>query len=234
VITGGTESVIRDNCVGGFTVMRALPINFNDHPSAASRPFDARREGFIVSEGAGTLVLESLEHAVKRGARIYAEVGGHASTSDAFHIAQPDPDAGGAIRAMSWALEDACIQPGQIDYINAHGTSTPLNDMTETKAIKAIFGEQAYTIPISSTKSMIGHTMGAAGTLEAIACILTIVNGIIHPTINYTTPDPVCDLDYVPNVARKQDVRYALSNSFGLGGQNACVVIKKYENSFYN
>jgi len=230
VITGGTEALIEDYSIAGFCAMRALPINFNDNPEAASRPFDADREGFIMSEGAGSLVVESLEHALNRGAHIYAEIIGQSSTSDAFHIAQPDPDASGSIRAMRWALEDAGLPPTEIDYINAHGTSTPLNDSTETKAIKAVFGDHAYKLAVSSTKSMIGHAMGASGTLEAIASALTIVHGIIHPTINYSTPDPDCDLDYVPNHARKQAVRVTLSNSFGLGGQNACLILKKYDN----
>jgi beta-ketoacyl-acyl-carrier-protein synthase II len=229
VITGGTESLIKDYSIAGFCAMRALPLDYNDNPQAASRPFDAARQGFILSEGAGTLVVESLEHAIDRGAHIYAEIIGQSSTSDAFHIAQPDPDAEGAIRTMRWALDDAGIVSTEIDYINAHGTSTPLNDSTETKAIKTVFGQHAYQLAISSTKSMIGHAMGASGTLEAIACVLTIVHGIIHPTINYATPDPECDLDYVPNRARKQDVRYTLSNSFGLGGQNACLILKKFE-----
>jgi 3-oxoacyl-[acyl-carrier-protein] synthase II len=229
VITGGTESLIKDYSVAGFCAMRALPLNYNDNPQAASRPFDANREGFILSEGAGALVVENLEHALKRGARIYAEVLGHSATSDAYHIAQPEPEAEGAIRTMRWALKDAGISPNRIDYINAHGTSTPLNDATETKAIKTVFGEHAYKLAVSSTKSMIGHAMGASGTLEAIACVLTIINGVIPPTINYTTPDPECDLDYVPNHARNQVVRYTLSNSFGLGGQNACLILKKYD-----
>jgi len=229
VITGGTEALIKDYSVAGFCAMRALPVNYNDNPQAASRPFDARREGFILSEGAGALVIESLEHAQKRGAHIYAEIVGYSSTSDAFHIAQPDPDAEGPIRAMRWALADAGIQPGEIDYINAHGTSTPLNDATETKAIKSVFGDHARKLAISSTKSMIGHAMGASGTLEAIACVLTIMHSMIHPTINYTTPDPECDLDYVPNTPRKQEVRHTLSNSFGLGGQNACLVLRKFD-----
>jgi 3-oxoacyl-[acyl-carrier-protein] synthase II len=228
VITGGTESLIKDYSVAGFCAMRALPLNYNDHPQEASRPFDANREGFILSEGAGALVVESLEHALQRGAHIYAEIIGHSATSDAYHIAQPDPDAEGAIRTMRLAIKDAGISPSEIDYINAHGTSTPLNDSTETKAIKSVFGEHAYKLAISSTKSMIGHAMGASGTLEAIACILTIMHGVIHPTINYSTPDPECDLDYVPNQARKQAVRYTLSNSFGLGGQNACLIMMNY------
>ncbi len=229
VITGGTEALIEDYSVAGFCAMRALPTSFNDDPPRASRPFDGKREGFILSEGAGTMVVESLENAINRGAHIYAEIIGGSSTSDAFHIAAPDPDAAGAIRAMRWALENASIAPTQIDYINAHGTSTPLNDSTETKAIKEVFGKHAYKVAISSTKSMIGHAMGASGSLEAIACALTILNGIIHPTINQSTPDPECDLDYVPNKARNQTVNYALSNSFGLGGQNACLILKKFE-----
>jgi 3-oxoacyl-[acyl-carrier-protein] synthase II len=230
VITGGTESLIKDYSIAGFCSMRALPLNYNDNPQAASRPFDAAREGFILSEGAGAMVVESLEHALNRTAHIYAEIIGQSSTSDAFHIAQPDPDAEGAIRTMRWALDDAGIAPTEIDYINAHGTSTPLNDSTETKAIKAVFGKHAYKLAVSSTKSMIGHAMGASGTLEAIACVLTIIHGIIPPTINYSTPDPECDLDYVPNQARKQAVHFTLSNSFGLGGQNACLILKKFEN----
>jgi 3-oxoacyl-[acyl-carrier-protein] synthase II len=229
VITGGTEAVIRDFAIGGFASMRALPTNFNDHPEEASRPFDANREGFVFSEGAGVLVLESLEHALGRGAPIYAEVAGHASSADGYHVAVPDPQAAGPIRAMQWALGDAHLSPLEVDYINAHGTSTPLNDITETRAIKAVFQERAHKVPISSSKSMIGHAMGASGALEAIACCLTIKNGIIHPTINYDTPDPECDLDYVPNQARPATVDITLSNSFGLGGQNACLVLKRYE-----
>jgi 3-oxoacyl-[acyl-carrier-protein] synthase II len=230
IISGGTESLIKDYSLAGFSAMRALPVNYNDKPQAASRPFDANREGFILSEGAGAVIVESLEHALQRGAHIYAEIVGHSATSDGYHIAQPEPDAEGAIRTMRWALKDAEISPDKIDYINAHGTSTPLNDATETKAIKSVFGEHAYKLAVSSTKSMIGHAMGASGTLEAIACVLTIMHGVIHPTINYTTPDPDCDLDYVPNQARKQVVQYALSNSFGLGGQNASLILKKYAN----
>jgi 3-oxoacyl-[acyl-carrier-protein] synthase II len=229
VITGGTESLIRDFTVAGFCVMRAIPFNYNDNPQSASRPFDAKREGFIISEGAGALVIEDLEHALRRGVHIYAEVVGQSSTSDAFHIVQPDPDAKGPIRAMRWALDDAGIPPSKIDYINAHGTSTPLNDPVETKAIKTVFGEHAFKLAISSSKSMIGHPMGAAGTLEAVACVMTLIHGIIHPTINYSVPDPECDLDYVPNHSRKHHVQYALSNSFGLGGQNACLILKKYD-----
>ncbi|OGO61256.1 MAG: beta-ketoacyl-[acyl-carrier-protein] synthase II [Chloroflexi bacterium RBG_19FT_COMBO_47_9] len=228
VIVGGVEALIRDFSFGGFCVMRALPVNYNDQPELASRPFDAKREGFIISEGAGTLILESLEHAQARGARIYAEVLGHASSNDGYHIAQPDPDGAGPARAMRWALEDAGIAPYEVDYINAHGTSTPINDPNETRAIKRVFGDHAYKLAVSSTKSMIGHAMGASGTLEAIACVLTIYHSIIPPTINYENPDPECDLDYVPNEARRQEVKTTLSNSFGLGGQNACIILRKY------
>jgi 3-oxoacyl-[acyl-carrier-protein] synthase II len=228
VITGGVEALMADWAIAGFCAMRALPLSYNDTPTLASRPFDAAREGFVFSEGCGVLVVEELEHALKRDARIYAEVAGHASSSDAFHFAAPEPEGRGPMRAMRWALQDAGLQPEAVDYINAHGTSTPLNDPTETKAIKGVFGEHAYKLAVSSTKSMIGHAMGAAGALEAIACILTIYNGVIPPTINYTTPDPECDLDYVPNTARKAPVQVALSNSFGLGGQNACLVVKKF------
>ncbi len=229
VLAGGTEGLIADFAIGGFCAMRALPTSYNDHPEQASRPFDKNREGFVYSEGAAVLVLESLEHALARGARIYAEVAGHASSSDGFHMAQPDPEAAGPARAMRWAIADAGLTPAEVDYINAHGTSTPLNDLTETRAIKAVFGEHAYQLAVSSVKSMLGHAMGASGALEAIACAMTIYEGIIPPTINYTTPDPELDLDYVPNRARKADVKVTLSNSFGLGGQNACVVLKKYQ-----
>lgn len=229
VVTGGTEALIKDFAIGGFSSMRALPTSFNDRPEQASRPFDARREGFIFSEGAGALVLERLEHALQRGARIYAEVAGQASSADAFHVAAPDPEAAGPARAMRWALQDACLDPMRVDYINAHGTSTPLNDVTETRAIKMVFGEHAYDLAVSSTKSMIGHAMGASGALEAIACAMVIAYGWIPPTINYEYPDPECDLDYVPNQARQKRIDVALSNSFGLGGQNACLVLRRYQ-----
>ena len=227
VVAGGVEALIRDYAIGGFSAMRALPVNFNDNPQAASRPFDAKREGFVFSEGAGVLILESLEHAQTRGARIYAEIIGQASSADGYHVAAPDPEAAGPKRAMRWALEDAGLQPQDVDYINAHGSSTPLNDATETKAIKEVFGEHAYKVAINSTKSMIGHAMGASGALEALVCALTIHHSMIHPTINYEYPDPECDLDYVPNQARQAKVNVTLSNSFGLGGQNACLVLKK-------
>ena len=229
VITGGVEGTICDWAIAGFSAVRALPVSYNDAPEKASRPFTRDREGFVYSEGCAVLVLEELEHALRRGARIYCEVLGHASSSDAYHVIAPDPNAAGAMRAMRWALRDANVSLDDVDYINAHGTSTPANDVGETMAIKGIFGERAYNIPVSATKSMIGHSMGAAGALEAIACIMTISTGLIHPTINYEHPDPECDLDYVPNKARAADVRTVLSNSFGLGGQNACLVLRKFE-----
>jgi beta-ketoacyl-acyl-carrier-protein synthase II len=228
VISGGTESLIRDFVMAGFIAMRALTSSYNEHPEQASRPFDLNREGFVFSEGAGALIVEELEHARKRGAHIYAEIAGHAASSDAFHMAAPDPDAAGPARAMRWALQDAKLNTEEIDYINAHGTSTGLNDTTETRAIKSVFGDHAYQVPISSTKSMIGHAMGASGALEAIVCTKAIQHGWLPPTINYETPDPECDLDYVPNQARQVEVNATLSNSFGLGGQNACLVLKRY------
>jgi beta-ketoacyl-acyl-carrier-protein synthase II len=228
IIATAAEALIQPYTIGGFSSMRALPTSFNENPSKASRPFDRDREGFIFSEGAASLILESLEHAQARGAKIYAEVIGYASSSDAYHVAAPDPSAAGAIRTMKLAIDDAGITPKAISYINAHGTSTPANDATETKAIKELFGERAYEIPISSTKSMIGHAMGASGAIEAIVCALTVKNDIIHPTINYENPDPELDLDYVPNQERAVEVDIALSNSFGLGGQDACLLIKKY------
>ncbi len=228
VISGGTEALVRDFSIAGFSAMRALPVNYNDQPEMASRPFDAKREGFVFSEGAGAVVLESLDHALSRGAKIYAEVLGHASSADGFHIAAPHPEGEGAIRTMRWALTNAGVQPEEVDYINAHGSSTPLNGAIETKAIKTVFGERAYQIPVNSTKSMIGHAMGASGTLEAIACVMSIQENVLHPTINYENPDPECDLDYVPNQMRPHQVDIALSNSFGLGGQNACLVLKRY------
>jgi beta-ketoacyl-acyl-carrier-protein synthase II len=226
ILAGGTEAMIKDFAIAGFVAMRALPIHYNDQPDKASRPFDARREGFVFSEGAACLVLESLEHARERGARIYAEIAGYAASSDGYHVAALDPTGAGASRTISLALQDAQLSPRDIDYINAHGTSTAANDAVETLAIKEIFGERAYEIPISSTKSMIGHPMGASGAIEAAVCALTIARGVIHPTINYEEPDPQCDLDYVPNQARQAKVRAALSNSFGLGSQNACLILR--------
>ncbi|MEE9249030.1 MAG: beta-ketoacyl-ACP synthase II [Dehalococcoidia bacterium] len=228
MITGGAEAGISQLGLGGFCVMRALS-TANIEPTRASRPFDANRDGFVPAEGAGILVLETLDHALKRGARILVELVGYAVSSDASHMVHPDEEGQSAARAMAWAIKDASLEPVDIDYINAHGTSTPLNDTVETRAIKRVFGESAYRVPISSTKSMIGHALGGAGGMEAVACVKTIVDGIIHPTINYETADPDCDLDYVPNEARRQDVRAVLSNSFGFGGQNACLVFKAYE-----
>jgi beta-ketoacyl-acyl-carrier-protein synthase II len=225
VISGGIEALVKDFTILGFGAMRALPTSFNDDPTHASRPFDAKREGFVFSEGAACLILESVEHAAARGARIYCEVLGYSSSTDAFHVAAPDPEARGARRAMQWALEDAQLNSDEIGYINAHGTSTPANDAMETFAIKQVFDERAYEIPISSTKSMIGHPMGASGAIEASVCALSIVRNAIHPTINLEFPDPECDLDYVSDGAREIDLTYALSNSFGLGGQNACLVL---------
>jgi 3-oxoacyl-[acyl-carrier-protein] synthase II len=229
VVTGGTEAGISQLGLAGFAVMRALSTR-NDDPEHASRPFDADRDGFVPAEGAGVLLLETEEHALARGARIYSEVAGTGCSADAFHVVAPPDDGNGARRAMLAALSDAGVRPEDVDYVNAHGTSTPLNDAIETVAIKAALGETAYQIPISSTKSMIGHALGASGGLETIACVKTIETGVIHPTINYETPDPACDLDYVPNQARRADVRTILKNSFGFGGQNACLVLRRYEN----
>ncbi len=228
-ITGGTEGLLQEYTIAGFCAMRVLPVGYNDAPQRASRPFDANREGFVFSEGAGVLVLETLEHALARSAPIYAEIVGHAASSDAYHISAPEPGGYGRIQAMQAALQDAGISPKVIDYINAHGTSTQLNDLSETQAIKALFGEDAYNIPISAIKSMLGHTMGAAGALEAIACALSLRDQVIPPTINYETPDPQCDLDYVPNRSRRHNMTWALNNSFGLGGQNACLVFKRWQ-----
>ena len=228
VVTGGTEAPICETGLAGFCVIRALSTR-NDEPERASRPFDARRDGFVAGEGAAVLVLETLAHARARGARPLAEILGLGSSSDAFHVTAPPPDAGGAIRAMSWALQRAGVGPDEIDYINAHGTATPHNDAAETKAIKGVFGERAREIPVSSIKSMIGHCLGAAGAIEAVATICALREGLIPPTINYEEPDPVCDLDYVPNEARHAPIRTALSNSFGFGGQNASLVIRRFD-----
>ena len=228
VITGGTEAGISELGLAGFCAMRALSTR-NDDPAAASRPFDANRDGFVPAEGAGILIVEALDHALARGAQVLAEVVGFGASSDAYHQFQPDEEGLGAARAITWALKDAGLAPDEIDYVNAHGTSTPLNDAAETRAIKRSFGEAAYAVPISSTKSMIGHALGGAGGMEAVACVQTIRFGVIHPTINYETPDPGCDLNYVPNVARRAPVRTVLSNSFGFGGQNACLVFRAYE-----
>jgi 3-oxoacyl-[acyl-carrier-protein] synthase II len=214
--------------VAGFNAARAISTR-NDEPERASRPFDAQRDGFVMGEGAVVLIMEALEHAQQRGAPILAEMVGYASTCDAFHVSAPAPGGEGAIRSMQGALRSAGLQPADVDYINAHGTSTLLNDAAETLAIKAVFGERAYQVPISSTKSMVGHLLGAAGAIEAVACIQTIRTGTIHPTINYEFPDPDCDLDYVPNTARQADVRVALSNSFGFGGHNVTLAFARYE-----
>ena len=227
VLAGGVEALIGDTFFAGFSAMKAISTR-NDPPQKASRPFDADRDGFIIGEGGALLILEELEHALARGAKIYAEVAGHSASADAYHVAAPHPDGEGAQNAMRWALEDAGIGIEDVDYINAHGTSTKLNDKTETYAIKKVFGEYAYNLAVNSTKSMIGHAFGGAGAIEAVVASLSVLNDMLHPTINYETPDPDCDLDYVPNEARAQTVNYALSNSFGLGGQNACLVIKKY------
>ncbi len=227
VYAGGTEAGITTLALSGFSVMKALTER-NEEPERASRPFDAQRDGFAPAEGSAVLVLEELEHALRRGARIYAEVAGYGVSSDAFHPVQPTEDGSGPARAIAWALQDAGITPEDVDYINAHGTSTPLNDAAETAAIKRVFGPQAAHVPISSTKSMVGHAMGGSGAVEAVAVVKTIESGTIHPTVNYEFPDPVCDLDYVPNVARQKDVNVALSNSFGFGGQNASLVIKRF------
>ena len=229
VFAGGAEASLTEGIVAGFCAMRGLPTSYNDNPSKASRPFDANREGFLLSETGAMVVLESLEHALARGAKIYGEYLGHASSSDAHHMAIPDPTASGAVRAMRWALRDAGITIDDIDYINAHGTSTPLNGKGETLAIKTLFGKRAYQIPISSTKSIMGHAMGAAGTIESIFCLKALETGILPPTWNYETPDPECDLDYVPNAARKTDPQIVMCNAFGLGGQNAGVIFGRYE-----
>ena len=226
VLTGGAEAALCELGLSGFAVMRALSTQ-NDPPQKASRPFDGERDGFVAAEGAGVFVFEELERARRRNAPIIAEIAGYGACNDAFHVVAPCADGEGAIRAMTWAMEDAGVTPEEVDYINAHGTSTKLNDSAETFAIKKTFGEQAYRIPISATKSMIGHPFGAAGALESVACLESMRHGIIHPTINYEHPDPECDLDYVPNQARRADVRVALKNSFGFGGQNACLLFKQ-------
>ena len=227
VVTGGTEAGICEIGMGGFSTMHALT-TWDGDPTRASRPFDIKRDGFAPAEGGGILVVESMEHAQERGAKIYAEVAGWGVSSDAYHLVQPHPDGIGAGKAMSRALDNAQIEPDEVDYINAHGTSTPINDRSETAAIKIVFGKLAYDIPVSSTKSMIGHSLGASGSLEAIACVKSIEDGILHPTINQENSDPECDLDYIPNTARESKINIAISNSFGFGGQNACLVIKKF------
>ncbi|MDX1521019.1 MAG: beta-ketoacyl-ACP synthase II [Anaerolineae bacterium] len=227
MLAGGTEANINETTMVGFVAMQALSTRNHD-PQSASRPFDAHRDGFVLGEGSAFFVLERLEHALVRNARIYAEVLGSAHSSDTYHIIAPDPAGQGAIRAMRWAMEDAKIGLEDVDYINAHAASTPVGDKTETLAIKTLFGERAYEIPVNSTKSMLGHSFGATGAIEAMTCVKSIETGVIHPTINYETPEPDCDLDYVPNQARHHPVNIALSNSFGLGGQNSCLVLGKY------
>ena len=228
IITGGVEATITALAVSGFNAMRAISTR-NDEPEKASRPFEKDRDGFVIGEGSGILILEELNQALERGAKIYAEIVGYGLTGDAYHITAPAPDGDGAARCMAMALKTGNIAPEEVDYINAHGTSTPINDPIETKAIKAVFGEHARKLPISSTKSMTGHLLGGAGGVEAIFTVLTLSRGIIPPTINYETPDPECDLDYVPNQARKADVRVAMSNAFGFGGTNAVLVFRKFE-----
>jgi 3-oxoacyl-[acyl-carrier-protein] synthase II len=228
MICGGAEAAITPMGVGGFAAMRALSTRNND-PEHSSRPFDADRDGFVIGEGAGTLILEELEHAKKRGAKIYAEMVGYGMSSDAFHITQPSEDGDGAVRVMTNAIKDAGIETHEVDYINAHGTSTHYNDKLETMAIKRVFGDSAYSIPVSSTKSMMGHLLGAAGGVEAGIIALALRDQIAPPTANYEKPDPDCDLDYVPNAARRIQMRYALSNSFGFGGTNAALLMKRYE-----
>jgi 3-oxoacyl-[acyl-carrier-protein] synthase II len=223
VVCGGSDAGMHPLALAAFNNMQAVSRR-NEEPERASRPFDANRDGFVLGEGAGVLILESLTQAERRGARIYAEVAGYGASTDAFHITAPDEQGTGAVLSMERALRDAGLGPEEIDYINAHGTSTPLNDASETRAIREVFGEYADRIPVSSTKSMIGHLLGAAGAVEAIACIKSLETGILHPTINYETPDPACDLDYIPNQARETHPRTALSNSFGFGGHNATIV----------
>jgi 3-oxoacyl-[acyl-carrier-protein] synthase II len=227
IIAGGTEANIAPLTIGGFNAMKALSTR-NDEPQKACRPFEKHRDGFVVAEGAGIVILEELEYALKRGARIYGEIVGYGYTGDAHHITAPSPDGDGAIRCMRMAIKDAGLQPEEVDYINAHGTSTSLNDKTETLAIKTVFGEYAKRIPVSATKSMTGHLLGAAGSTEAIFTLLAIVEGILPPTINYEEPDPECDLDYVPNVARRQSVRIGMSNAFGFGGTNAALILRSF------
>jgi 3-oxoacyl-[acyl-carrier-protein] synthase II len=227
MICGGTEAVITPLALAGFSSLKALSFR-NDEPERASRPFDLERDGFVIGEGSGILILEELNHAQERGAEIRAEIIGYGLTGDAYHMTAPPDDGEGGARCMQMALDDAGISCDQVDYINAHGTSTPLNDACETKAIKTVFKERAENVSISSTKSMTGHLLGGAGGIEAVFCVKTIQHGMIPPTVNYENRDPACDLDYVPNVARRQEVNVAMSNSFGFGGTNAVLVLQKY------
>ncbi len=228
VLAGGTEAQVNPLFFSGFTAMKVLSVR-NNEPTRASRPFDAERDGFVIGEGATVFVLEELGHALARGAHVYAEVLGQAASADAFHIAQPEATGMGPARAMRWALQDAGVAPTAVDYINAHGSGTVQNDIAETAAIKRVFDDHAYRLVVNSTKSMIGHCFGAAGAVEALATVMAVCTDTVHPTINLETPDPACDLDYVPNVARHRTVNIAMSNSFGLGGQNACLVVGKYQ-----
>ncbi len=230
MVAGGAESVITPLGIAGFAVMKALSTR-NDEPEKASRPFDRDRDGFVMAEGAGVLILESLEHALNRGAKIYGEIVGYGMTGDGYHITAPAPEGEGAARCMAMALEDGGIGPEDVQYINAHGTSTKFNDELETMAIKKVFGEHAYKLAVSSTKSMTGHLLGAAGAVEAAVAILSIFNGVVPPTINLENPDPECDLDYVPHKARQMEVTYAMSNTFGFGGTNATLLFRRYEDS---
>jgi 3-oxoacyl-[acyl-carrier-protein] synthase II len=228
MITGGSEANIAPLTVGGFNAMKALSTR-NDEPQRACRPFEKNRDGFVVAEGAGIVILEELQFALKRNAKIYGELIGYGYTGDAYHITAPSPDGDGAVRCMRMAIKDAGLKPEDVDYINAHGTSTPLNDLTETIAVKTVFGDSAKRIPVSATKSMTGHLLGAAGSTEAIFTILSIRDGVMPPTLNYEEPDPQCDLDYVPNVARRKPLKVAMYNAFGFGGTNATLIFRKFE-----
>jgi 3-oxoacyl-[acyl-carrier-protein] synthase II len=228
MISGGAEAVVTPLALGGFCSMRALSVR-NEEPEKASRPFEKDRDGFVMGEGSGILILEELDHALERGAKIYAEVAGYGLSGDAYHVSAPDPEGEGAVACMNMAIQDAGIEPEDVEYINAHGTSTGLNDLSETRAIKAVFGDHAYKLAVSSTKSMTGHLLGAAGGVEAIFACMSLKDGILPPTINYETPDPECDLDYVPNEKREVPIRMAMSNSFGFGGTNGSLLFKTYE-----
>ena len=228
IVTGGAEATITPLGMSGFAALKALSTR-NDDPAKASRPFEKNRDGFVMGEGSGIFVMETLEHALARGAKIYAEMLGFGMNDDGYHITAPDPEGEGAVNTMKLALEDAGLKPEQVSYINAHGTSTAYNDLTETKAIKKLFGDHARKLAINSTKSMVGHILGGSGSVELLAVIMSIRDNMVHPTINYETPDPECDLDYVPNQLRKMEVNVALSNSFGFGGHNATLCVGKYK-----